>query len=115
MGSAAIENPKVRHQLAVTIRTLLQKNQWSEAELGRRSGVSQKHINNIVREKDGCTVECLAALAKTFNIPAWQLLVWGRAASNADPFRLEKLAVGYLNSDEATRSVMDRIVADAKK
>jgi Predicted transcriptional regulators len=111
VGSPVINNPKVRHQLAVTVRTMLRERDWSETELSRRSGVSQKHINNITREKLGCSVEGLHEIAKAFNVPAWQMLVWGRAASDANAQKLDKLVVAYLNADTSLRQVFDRLVS----
>lgn len=111
MGSPVINNPKARHQLAVSVRTMLRNLEWSETELARRSGVSQKHINNITREKLGCSVEGLYEIAKAFNMPAWQMLIWGRSSSDASAQKLEKLVVTYLNADNSLRQVFDRLAS----
>lgn len=103
MGSANISDPVVRHMVAQNIRHYLATNEWSESELARRSGVSQKQVNNITRERYGCTAEALFALARAFRVPAYQLLIPGRAESDATPDGLDAVVVAYLRGTDALR------------
>ena len=109
MGSKAITNKKLRHLFAQNLRAYLAQNEWGEHELARRSGISQKQVNNLARERNGCTLEGAELIAKTFNMPLWQLLVWGRSASSATPEALQRIVVAYLNSSAEERKVFDTL------
>jgi len=121
-----IVNMKVRRQVASTLRKLLETNKWSEAELARitqsfnRPGdedhaISQKHVNNVMRERTSLSVESLHSFAKAMQIPAWQLLIPGRANSSASPRKLERVVIAYLNGDDALRAVFDRLTDTENK
>lgn len=103
MGSPNIIDRGVRHLVAQNIRHYLRQNEWSEAELARRSGVSQKQVNNIVRQRYGCSVEALFIIARAFRVPAYQLIIAGRSESDALPTELDRVIVAYLNGDEVAR------------
>lgn len=75
MGSPNISAPEVRAMLAANIRDCLDRLEWSESELARRSGVSQKQVNNIVRQRNGCSVEALYELGRALGVPPWLLLM----------------------------------------
>jgi len=81
MGSPNIHVPAVRAILAENIRTYLDEIQWSESELARRSGVSQKQVNNIVRRRNGCSVEALHEIGAALRVPYWLLLMPGLGRS----------------------------------
>ena len=115
MGSAAITNKKIRHLFAVNLRAYLAQREWSEHELARRSGISQKQVNNLARERYGCTLEAAELIAKTFGMPLWQLLVWGRSSSTAAPEALQRIVVAYLNATPDERRVFDAIARSPVK
>lgn len=104
MGSPTIKNPLVRHLVAQNVRHYLLANEWSESELARRSGVSQKQVNNIVRERFGCTVEALFEIARAFHLPAYQLLIPGISESDALSTELDRIIVTYLNGSPRKRA-----------
>ena len=81
MGSPIISVPAVRAMLADNVRRCLDEREWSESELARRSGVSQKQVNNIVRRRNGCSVEALHEIGRALRVPYWLLLMpeMGRA------------------------------------
>ena len=75
MGSPIISVPAVRATLAENVRNCLNEREWSQSELARRSGVSQKQVNNIVRERNGCSVEALHEIGVALRVPFWLLLM----------------------------------------
>lgn len=77
MGSPNISVPAVREILAENVRACLDELEWSESELARRSGVSQKQVNNIVRQRFGCSVEALHQLGVALGVQHWLLLMPG--------------------------------------
>jgi transcriptional regulator with XRE-family HTH domain len=110
MGSPTIKNPLVRHLVAQNVRHHLARLEWSEAELGRRSGVSQKQVNNIVRERYGCTIEALFEMARAFRVPPYSLIIPGVAESDASPSQLDDVIVAFLNGDAKKRKKMLALV-----
>lgn len=96
MGSPNISVPKVRAMLAANVRECLRRVEWSESELARRSGVSQKQVNNIVRERNGCSVEALHELGRALGVPFWLLLVPGMGSP------------GYTSLDTGDSDLNDR-------
>jgi len=75
VGSPIISVPAVRATLATNLKMCLERLDWSQSELARRSGVSQKQVNNIVRQRNGCGVEALAMLGQALNVHYWRLLM----------------------------------------
>ena len=82
MGSPNIRVHEVRETVSRNIRACLEALEWSESELARRSGVSRKQVNNIVRQRNGCSVEALHEIGVALRVPYWLLLMpaMGRAA-----------------------------------
>lgn len=103
MGSPTIKNPLVRHLVAQNVRHYLLTNEWSESELARRSGVSQKQVNNITRERYGCTVEALFEIARAFHLPAYQLLIPGISETDVLNVELDRIIVSFLNGSARKR------------
>lgn len=106
MGSPTIKNPLVRHLVAQNVRHLLHVNEWSESELARRSGVSQKQVNNIVRERYGCTIEALFEMARAFRVPPYSMIIAGVSEAGADLSKLDEIVVAYLQADARKRGRM---------
>lgn len=69
-GTEAVAQPNaVGRNLAI----LMHWRGWNQTEVSRRSGVSQRHISDILRGHSDCTSEVMGQLAKAFGIPRWQL------------------------------------------
>ena len=75
MGSPILFDQTIRETLSRNVTSLLRQHQLSENQLARLSGVSQKQVNNVCRQRTGCGVDAIAALARVFRIPPWLLLV----------------------------------------
>lgn len=65
---------QARHILAANIRKLLAQRRWSEAELARRCGVSQKAVNNTANATVSTQIDTVDAIARAFGATTWQLL-----------------------------------------
>lgn len=63
--------------IAKNLRQLMDQEGLSEAALSRRtgSGVSQKAINNILNQRQACTIETADKLARAFELDLWCLLL----------------------------------------
>ena len=53
-----------------TIKEILLNKKWTQRELARRTGYSEKHISNIINGKKGISVEAALRLEKALGMPA---------------------------------------------
>lgn len=68
----ALGEPKaVGRNLAI----LMKWKSWNQSELSRRSGVSQRHISDVLSGQTDLTTEKVEKLALAFGLQAWQLLM----------------------------------------
>ena len=86
--------------LADNVRYLLGKMNWSEAELGRRAGVSQKTVNNVVRLEKSTKIETADAIAKPFGLEGWQLFLPNLRNDYETGGTISKLFVDYLSASQ---------------
>ena len=115
MGSPNISDPVLRHTVAQNLRAVLNRREWSESELARRTGISQKQINNIVRERYGCSVEAMHTIGRALDIPFWLLTMSGSSESDVLPTRVERLAYAYLSCNERERADLDKTLNAIEK
>lgn len=115
MGSPIIHDPVARHVLGQNLRAELNKREWSESELSRRAGVSQKQVNNITNERNGCSVEALHWIARALQVPSWWLTLDAASYSDALPSRAERVLLAYLSCSDAERAALDRVVSDIER
>jgi transcriptional regulator with XRE-family HTH domain len=66
MGKRSIAN--VRHALALSLRTLRQRREWSQTELATRAGVRQALVSAIEVESANPTVESLNKIASALGV-----------------------------------------------
>jgi transcriptional regulator with XRE-family HTH domain len=60
--------------LSKNLRYLLAREGWSEAELARRSKVSQKSINNAVNGVYKTKIDTAERMAEPFKLTGWDLI-----------------------------------------
>jgi len=73
-----------------TIKELLDDRQWTQAELAKRLGYTQKHINDLIKSRASITPDAAERLERVFGVSA---RFWLQLQSNyqQDLFRLEQL------------------------
>lgn len=98
MGSPTLKSEKLRALLARNVRAMLYTLQWSENELARRSGVSQKQVNNICMARTGCGIDALDAIARAMAVEPWQVLAPGFHLYTDVPARTARLFNAALES-----------------
>lgn len=68
-----------RHSTADTfarnLGLLIERNRLSQAELAKKSSVSQKSISNMIRGEQTPTLETLEKISAAFGVDGWQLVV----------------------------------------
>ena len=57
------------------VAVLMKWKGWNQSELDRKSGVSQRHISDLLRGHADCTTEVAEKLAAAFGVPSWLLMV----------------------------------------
>lgn len=113
-------NKKIRVQLGHTLSAYADQRGWDQSTFARHTerggpdgtGVSQTFIGRLQHAGAGCSLDILYELGRALRVPYWQLLIPNRAASPADPHRLEALVLAYLNGDATDRAALDRIAAN---
>jgi transcriptional regulator with XRE-family HTH domain len=83
MGKSYVTSPAVRammRNLAVNVRALRQAQGWSLRELGERSGIPWRTLENIEAEANTTNFVAVAWLAETFDITINRLIYYPREA-----------------------------------
>lgn len=97
-----------RQILARNLRALMDARDWNQSELDRRSGVSQRHISDILNLKTDATAGVIDKLAKAFGRPGYELLIEGLDAEiyGADASNLDSIVSAYVR-DPSIRRLLD--------
>lgn len=103
------KRPLPRETLAANLKMLLAKTGWSEAELERRSGVSQKTINNLIHERHPPNLETVDQVAAAFKLNCWHLIMPNLEADIASGGTVSKLVDAYLQSSAEGRAIVLRL------
>lgn len=82
---------------------------WTQQELARRSGVSQRMISGILREEMGCSIETAQALGEAFGLTGWQMIVPDLSDDLESAPGLTTIIKGYTATDRAGRELMEQL------
>jgi transcriptional regulator with XRE-family HTH domain len=91
-------------QVSENVRRLMTAMDWSEHDLAKRSGVSQKAINNLLNRTTGCTITTAHKLAAPFGLTGWQLMIQDIPADAAFASTLTHIVCKFLKSDASGRA-----------
>lgn len=116
MGSPTLRSNRLRQLLSANVRSLLEEHEWSENELARRSGVSQKQVNNISVARTGCGIDALDYLAKALKVESWQLLLPGLGKVRGNTSRPARILHAYVAMGRAEQDSLARhVLGDGAK
>lgn len=88
----------------------------NQSELARRSGVSQRHISDIVNGLSECTDPIADALALPFGLKGWHLRLPNLKEDLVGSPAIAKLVEAYINADAAGREFLDAAaIREAKR
>jgi transcriptional regulator with XRE-family HTH domain len=93
----------VIHIVSTNVRNLMRSMDWSEHDLAKKSGVSQKAINNLLNKTTGCTITTADKLAKPFGLTGWQLMLEKLPVDAAFGSTLTQIMVKILGTDPKGR------------
>lgn len=85
------------------VRRLMDAMDWSEHDLSKRSGVSQKAINNLLNQTTGCTITTAEKLARPFGLTGWQLMLEEIPPDGAFSTTLTQIVTKFLRADKKGR------------
>lgn len=100
-----ISRKSPRTVLAQNLKALMGREDLSQAGLGKKSGIAQSTIGRILAEKHAPDIDTLDAIAKTFHLNAWQMMV-----PNLDPSNPPLLQ----NASPQERELYERLKAAAE-
>jgi transcriptional regulator with XRE-family HTH domain len=97
----------VRTAIATNVKALMQKRDWTQVELGKKAGVSQRHVSNVLNQKTDCTSEILNALAGAFDLPGWLLSIQNLPVELLDSKAIPQLVRHYIDAGSEGRKLLD--------
>jgi transcriptional regulator with XRE-family HTH domain len=107
--------PPTQSSVAKNLRALMDSSGWNQSELARRSGVSQRHISDILSNRSNCTVPLANALATPFGLNGWHLLLPDLPTDLVASPAIARLVSAYINADADGREFMDAAAAREAK
>lgn len=100
-----------RETLIKNLRFLMKKEKLSEDMLGKRSGVAQKTINNILNGESSPTIDTLDKLAGAFGLNSWHLILQDLPENLIHSPSIAKLYKAYISASEEGRELIDHVAA----
>lgn len=96
------------------VKLLLHARGWSQVELARRSGIAQRTISDVlgygIRIDKAPTLRTVAAIAKAFGVPPWQLMI-ELPIDLLRSHRVSRLVEQFAAVEEPGRESLERIAA----
>lgn len=94
-GRMPTAQESIRGTVAKNLQALLDHRKWTQVQLAAKSGISQAHISNILRQVNDPSTEKIDAIAAAFGLPGWLLLVPGLPIEVLDSVELPHLVDRY--------------------
>lgn len=79
----------------------------NQTEVARQSGVSQRHISDIVNGKASCTTEVADQLGKPFGLQGWHMIMSALPEDLVNSPSIQKLVDAYIKADMSGREFLD--------
>jgi transcriptional regulator with XRE-family HTH domain len=88
---------------------------WTQMELSKKSGVSQRMISGILSEESGCSVETADALAHAFGLQGWHLIMPHLTEDLLKSKAVQALFDSYVNATPEGRALIDAMATRESK
>lgn len=99
-----------RETLAKNVKFLMDQNDnETEASLAKRSGVSQKTVNNIINNRTSVQLDSVEAIAAAYGLNGWQLIIPGLPAELLSSGTIAKMYDDYANSSSEGRKHIEQV------
>lgn len=99
----------IREVLATNLRALMKRRGWTQEQLGKKAGISQTHVGNVLRKEVDPTTAMIAGFSRAFDIPEWLLLVPQLPVEILDSPEVPNLIKTYL---EAAAKPLSAVIAE---
>lgn len=106
-GWVKTESPNTLQIVAKNVTALMRRRDWTQMQLHFKSGVSQRHVSNVMNAKSGVSIEILEAVAGAFGIPGYLLLVDELPVEMLDSKKIPLLIKRYLDSPKEGQDLLD--------
>lgn len=104
-----VKRPATRQTLARTLRLLMEKTGFSEAEVSKRSGVSKKSVNNMLNARHAPNLDHVDAVAAVFGLNLWHVIMPGLPDELIASKSLDELIARYSHANALGRESIDRV------
>jgi transcriptional regulator with XRE-family HTH domain len=102
---------KLREVVALNLGRLMERREWSQTELARKTGVSQRHISNMLNSQTGASFETLSAVGRAFGIPGWMLLLDDVPVELLDSQKIPLLVASFRDAGPDGRDLIEKLAA----
>jgi transcriptional regulator with XRE-family HTH domain len=89
------------------VKTLLAKNKWSNRELSKKSGVSDRLIGMYLNNESEPSMGKAEKIANAFGFQLWQMQMPDFSPDIRTKGGLERICYAYIKSDKEGRQVME--------
>jgi transcriptional regulator with XRE-family HTH domain len=93
-----VAKESVKDVLAKNTRALMTRRGWNQEQLGKRAGISQTHVGNVLRKEVEPTTTIIESLAKAFGIEAYVLMMPGLPVELLDSNEIPALLRMWLST-----------------
>lgn len=98
-----------RETLIKNLRFLMKKEKLSEEVLGKRCGVAQKTINNILNGESSPTIDTLDKIAGAFGLNSWHLILQDLPDDLIKSASIANLYKAYIAATDEGRQLIDHV------
>lgn len=110
------QRPVISSSVSKNLRMLLDlMMDGNQSELARQSGVSQRHISDIINGRTECTYPIAGALAAPFGLTGWHLQLPDLPKDLVASPAIARLVAAYIKADADGREFMDAAAAREAK
>lgn len=101
--------PSTKEVFANNLRHLMRLTGWTQTELAKHSGISQKSISNILSGSQAPTIETAESLAQAFGLEGWHLIMPGLPSDLVSSPSIEKLMKNFASASTEGRKMISII------
>jgi transcriptional regulator with XRE-family HTH domain len=83
---------------ATVLQELMRQRGWSQHELAKKSGVTQRQISNLLTGTQSPSLDTAEAIARAFDLETWHMLIRATGLPPNDLARLRRVITAFLDS-----------------
>lgn len=98
-----------RQRLAKNLRILAAKNEMSGTLIGKKAGVDQKTVTEMMKASFDPRLSVVEKIANVFGMTGWQMLAYDFEAHPPDSAQVSRLLDHFTNSGENGRKAIMQV------